>query len=68
MGFKCASMVRVAFAVFSSFPTCCIIASEHACGIVLGVVRVLRVAIFCFQRCLWTHVLRYPRFVRSVQL
>ena len=65
---KSASRVRVACAVFSPFPTCCMIASERAFGIVLRVIHVLCVPVFCLYRCWWMHVLRYPCSVRSFQL
>ena len=54
--------------MFSSFVTCCIIASERASGIVSRVMHVLRVPVFCLHPCFWMHVLRYPCFVRSFQL
>ena len=54
-----------AFAVFSSFPACCMVASKRAFGIVLRVIHVLCVLVFCLHPCLWMHVLRYPRSVCS---
>ena len=65
---KCSSRVKVACVVLSSFPTCCIIASERASGIVLRVVHVLRVPVFCLHRCFWMHVLRYSCSILSFYL
>ena len=65
---KCASSFRGAYAVFSAFMTCCIIASERASSSVPRVIRVLRVPVSCLHPCLWMHVLRYPCSVRSFQL
>ena len=61
-------LLIVAFAVFSSFPTCCIIASERASEIVLRVIHVLRVPVFYLHRYFWMHVVRYLCSVRSFQL
>ena len=65
---KCASSVRVACVVFSSFMTCCRIASESASGIVSRVIHVLRVPIFCLRHCFWTRLWRHPCSVCSFQL
>ena len=65
---KCASSVKGGYAVFSSFMTCSIIASERASGIVSRVIHVPRVPVFCLHPCFWMHVLRYPCSVRSFQL
>ena len=64
---KCASSVRGAYAVFSSFVTCCIIASKRASGIVPHVIRVLRVPVSCLHPYFWMHLLRYPCPLRSFQ-
>ena len=68
MRFKCASSVRGAYAVFSSFVTCYIIASERASRIVSRVIHIPRVPVFCLHPWFWMHVLRYPCSVRSFQL
>ena len=65
---ECASSVRGAYAMFSSFMTRCIIASERASWIVPRVIRVLRVPVSCVRPCFWMHVLRYPCSVYSFQL
>ena len=46
---KCASGVRGAYAVFSSFLASCIIAPERASGIASRVIHVLRVPVFCLH-------------------
>ena len=68
MRFKCASRVRVAFAVFPLFSTCCVIASKRAAGIVLHVIHVVRFLLFCLHPFFWMHVLRCPPSVCSFQL
>ena len=65
---KCASSVMGAYAVFSSFLACCIVASQRAYGIVSRVIHGLRVPLVCLHRCFWMHVLRYPCSVCSFQL
>ena len=68
MGCRCASRVKVPSTVFSSFPTCYMIASVRASRNFLCVIHVLRVPVFCLHRCFWMHVLHYPCFACSFQL
>ena len=55
-------------AAFSTFRFC---ASGGASGSgslvfrVIGVIRVIRVPVFCFWSCFWKRVPRYPRYPRS---